>query len=100
MREKKRYICFKIKGKSVLSDEAQKVILSRVKQWIGEKNFSLGRVYFQKKFYNDNKGIISCNHKQYPDVKVGIQLVSNFEIDIFYVSGILKKAKTNLDNFN
>ena len=38
VREKKRYICFKTQdvGKSTAK------ILSRIEQWIGEKQFSLG----------------------------------------------------------
>ena len=100
MREKKRYICFKIKGADVSAEDAQKIILSRIKKWIGEKDFSLGRVFFQKKFYDSNKGIISCNHQQYPDVKVGITLVDEIKIKVFHVSGILKKAREKLAEYN
>lgn len=96
IREKKRYICFKTEKLPI--NEAKNKILSRVKAWIGEKNYALGRVHFMEKYFveekNFSKGIISCNHKQYLDVRSGIALVENTKI--IYSSGTLKKAKENL----
>lgn len=93
VREKKRYICFTI-DKIVSAEEAKTKILSRIKKWIGEKDYALGRVHFMEKYYSKNKGIISCNHKQCADVKAGMLLLN--ELEIVYVSGILNKAKQKL----
>ena len=98
VREKKRYICFKV-DKDVTSSDASKTLLSRVKKWIGEKSFSLGRVYFLGKFYDEGKGIISCNHKQLADVKAGLVLVDKLDVEIFYVSGSLKQARYKSKNY-
>ena len=92
IREKKRYICFK--SQFTTQKDAENAILSRIKTWIGEKNYSLGRVHFMSKLYQGNKGIISCNHKEYLDIKTGITLTK--DVEVFYVSGSLKKAKEKL----
>lgn len=96
LREKKRYICFKA-DTSESEEKVQSIILSRIKKWIGEKDYALGRVHLMKKLYNNNKGIISVNHKEAPDVKAGILLVEEFKTEVFYVSGSLKKAKFKLN---
>lgn len=98
VREKKRYICFKIDNKTS-SKDASDILLTRVKKWMGEKYFAIGRVYFMHKFYQDGKGIISCNHKQLADVKSGLLLVDKLKVDIFYVSGSLKKAREKLKDY-
>jgi len=95
LREKKRYICFETEN-NISAEDAQKEILSRVKSWIGEKDFATGRVHFMKKLYNKGKGIISCNNKEYINVKAGMLLTEKIKTEIFYVSGSLKKAKEKL----
>ena len=104
MREKKRYLCFEI-GKmdnSFSKREVERAILTRVKLWIGEKNFGLGRP--ELKIYDQKYGIgiISCNHKQYLDIRMGIMLTEKIndvkvKIIVFSVSGIIKKAKKRLE---
>jgi len=96
LREKKRYVCFKTEKDSL--EDVKKLILSRVKKWVGEKNYSLGRVHFLKNCFilneNESRGIISCNHKQYIDVREGISLTE--KVEVVYSSGTLKKAKEML----
>lgn len=91
-REKKRYICFKSRLQT--QQEVEKHILSRIKQWIGEKNYTIGRVHFMKALFANGKGIISCNHKEYLDVKAGITLAK--DVSVIFASGSLKKAKEKL----
>ncbi|MGM5483926.1 MAG: Rpp14/Pop5 family protein [Nanobdellota archaeon] len=98
IREKKRYICFKSDSEGIEKQNMKNSLLERIKKWIGEKEFSNGRVIFMDKIYNkdNSKGIISCNHKQCRDVKAGILLNDDFKTHVLYVSGSLKKAKEKL----
>ena len=102
MREKKRYICFKV-DKDLPELEVRNAILSRVKRFIGEKNFALSRPQLVSKTYQKNKGIISCNHKQYLDVRLAITLTEKIndqavKVEVPAVSGMIKTAKEKLNN--
>lgn len=99
-REKKRYICFRFDGVAS-KQEIQEAILSRVRRWIGEKQFALGRVQFLSETFQNNTAIIACNHTQCPDVKAGILLVNTIgnhpvRTHIVTVSGTLKNAKRGI----
>lgn len=99
-REKKRYIRFKIHT-TATQQEIQEALLSRIKRWIGEKQFALGRVKFMPETFKNNTGIISCNHKQCPDVKAGILLTDKIgntpvEVEVVRVSGTIKNAKRGI----
>ncbi len=106
IRDKKRYICFKVHG-SFAPKLVQVDILSRIKRWIGEKNYALGKVNFMYALYDKETGmgIISCNVAQYMDVKMGIILTDLIEgkpakVDAFYASGVINKCKTKLKALN
>ena len=95
MREKKRYICFAAKGSR---KEVEKAILSKIKLWIGEKNFALARVKLEQ--FDNGVGIFSCNHKQYLDVRMAMMLTPEMKVEVFAVSGMIKKAKERVSKWN
>jgi RNase P/RNase MRP subunit POP5 len=104
LREKKRYICFNVSG-NFPQKSVQFAILSRIKRWIGEKDFALARVQFMSPLYDEKNsiGVIACNHAQYLDVKMGIILTEEIDglkikVDVFYASGIIKKSKEAIKN--
>jgi RNase P/RNase MRP subunit POP5 len=92
LREKKRYICVQTEN----LQENISNILSRIEKWVGQKNYGLSRVQYMKAISNDSTGIISCNNKQYDDVRTAITLV-DFPVKVFFCSGSLKKAKEALE---
>ena len=102
MREKKRYICFRV-NKDMPEIEVRKSILSRIKRYIGEKNYALARPQLVSKTYQKNKGIISCNNKQYLDVRFAITLTEKIndqtvKVEVPAVSGMINKAKEKLNH--
>ena len=94
MREKRRYICFNVDTKLPKS-EIKNLILSRIKKWVGEKNFDLARIKFIS--YERGLGLLACNHKQYLDVRMGIMLS---KAKVFAVSGMVKKAKEKIKDYH
>jgi RNase P/RNase MRP subunit POP5 len=97
-REKKRYICFKVQGVIAPKKDVETAILSRIKCWIGEKNYALSRIKFLSETFKDNQGIISCTHTHCQDIKAGIMLTNEINkkkvrVEVFKVSGTIKNAK-------
>jgi RNase P/RNase MRP subunit POP5 len=92
-RDKRRYICFKVNA-NLSKIQVEDSIFSRVKRWIGEKNFDLARI--QLVSYENGLGIISCNHQQYLDVRMGIMLA---KAEVFAASGMVKKAKQKIKDY-
>ncbi len=98
MREKKRYIVFKVISKRGLNfDEVKKAIKSGLLQFLGELGFAKAGVIIIED-WKDNKGVIKVNHKHVDNVKAGLALIKNIGdetvvVRTIGVSGILKKVR-------
>ncbi len=99
MREKKRYIVFKVISKRGLSfDEVKKAIKTGLLQFLGELGFAKAGVIIIED-WKDNKGVIKVNHKHVDNVKAGLALIKDIGneaviVKTIGVSGILKKVRS------
>ncbi len=97
LREKKRYIVFKVESENELSKKDYfDLIKSSFKSFLGELGLAKAGILFLPD-WKDGKGIIRVSHKEVDNIKAALSLVkgtnSGVKIKTLYVSGILDKAR-------
>jgi ribonuclease P/MRP protein subunit POP5 len=100
LRENNRYITFEIISKKQLNQrEVKKSLEKEILNFLG--TLEIAKSSFRLLKYEKNKGIIKVNRKYLNKIKAALTLIKDIEkneimIKSKYVSGILKKAKSNL----
>ncbi|UCD02617.1 MAG: hypothetical protein JSV63_02375 [Candidatus Aenigmatarchaeota archaeon] len=101
MKEKKRYLTFRVHSDSPLSyDDVKGAALNSIINWMGEKGFSHSNVKMIRNLWNSGKqeGWLSCTPKSVDDVKVSLALIHQIGdakviIRVLRVSGTIKSGK-------
>ena len=93
LRERKRYIDYRVKGASNIEKE---YLYSMIKRFIGE--LGMGRAGVRILKNDETKGIIRVNHNYVDEVKTALALINNYndkeiKVECVRVSGVLKKLK-------
>lgn len=102
LREKKRYIVFKIFSERKLNyTEFNQVIWKSILDFLGELKASELNLWVIKNLFDEEnqKGIIRCSHNSIEEIRAALSLVSYIEdtrvtISIKAVTGTIKSAKT------
>lgn len=98
LREKKRYIAFKIRSKENFSKkQIENAINMVVLNYIGQLGYARAGVMFID--FDKNKGIIKVNNKEANNIKASFLFVNEIEnkkafISSITASGILNKARS------
>jgi RNase P/RNase MRP subunit POP5 len=98
LREKKRYIAFKIHSDIFAGLKVRESIEKGLFEYLGVKGMSHVGFIFMHKLYNDNKGIIRVSAKSLNDVKEGLNYIKKIDgkdayIECILVSGVIRKVK-------
>jgi len=78
MREKKRYIVFRLHTKNPIGFiDAKNAIMNSINNWLGDNDMARARVWIIKNLWNkkEQTGFIRCSHKFVDEVKVALALV-------------------------
>ena len=78
MREKRRYIVFRLHSKEPLGFvDAKNAIMNSVNNWLGDNDMARARVWVIKNLWNrkEQTGFIRCSHRFVDEVKVALALV-------------------------
>jgi len=106
MRNKKRYIFFKIiSDEKVNFNEVKNAVWNSVLNWMGESNAAKADIAFIRNLWDSKQGIcvIRCVPKYVDDVKMSLALVHQIGearviLQTLLVSGTIKSAKKKLKN--
>jgi len=98
LREKKRYVVFKIIGNKINKKALKKEIYNNLLNFLGELGVSRANIKIIDNCLEENKGIIKVNVKYLNDLKMALGLIKKLDnkkviVDVIGVSGIIKKAK-------
>ena len=98
LREKKRYVVFKIIGKNIDRKKAEKEIYENLLKFLGEFGVAKANIKIIRNTWKNNMGIIKVNVKHLNETKTSLGLIKKIDnkkviVDVVGVSGILKKAK-------
>jgi RNase P/RNase MRP subunit POP5 len=78
MREKKRYIVFRLHSKeSVVYQDAKNAILNSINNWLGDNDMARANIWIIKNLWNqkEQSGFIRCSHRLVDEIKVALGLV-------------------------
>lgn len=100
MREKKRYLTFRVHSDAPISFEGVRgAALNSILNWMGEKGFSLSNVKIIRNLWKGGKqeGWLSCTPKTVDDVKVSLALIHQIGdarviFRVLRVSGTIKSG--------
>lgn len=101
LREKKRYISYKIVSEKSLNDKLVRTALnSYVIKFLGELLYSRAGIIFLDS--KNNAGIIKSSNNYVNEVKAALSLIDNIDyakVNVFTttVSGVLNKARTKME---
>lgn len=99
MREKKRYLTFRVHSDAPVSYEDVKgAALNSILNWMGEKGFSLSNVKMIRNLWKGQEGWLSCTPKTVDDVKISLALIHQIGdakviFHVLRVSGTIKSGK-------
>jgi len=104
LREKKRYIIFKVHAEETLSFEnVSNAIWNSLLDWLGERELAKANVWIIKNLWNgkEQTGFIKCSPKYVDAVKVGLALIhqigdSKVILQSLRVSGTIKSGKEKI----
>ena len=95
MREKRRYMHFKIECNRRLTEvEAREELYHALLSFIGELGFSKANPKLVE--FKDNSGVLMCSNKEVPSVKAALALVSKIKdgdgcVRVLKVSGMINR---------
>ncbi|MFH1638450.1 MAG: Rpp14/Pop5 family protein [Candidatus Woesearchaeota archaeon] len=92
LREKKRYIAFRVMGQGISLQKAKNAIMGRLLRFIGEIGMAKAGIMFLKD-WKDNKGIMKVAASEADKVKASLALVKEITVKSVGVSGTLEKAR-------
>jgi len=100
LREKKRYIFFRIHSEgNVKFEEMKNAVMNSIINWLGEKDTGLAKPRIIKNMWNEKEqtGVLKCSHRYADDVKVSLGLVHQIGenrviIETLKVSGTIKSG--------
>ncbi len=101
MREKKRYIVFRVHSEEQLDfSNTKNAIWNSLEKWLGEKELAKANIHVVKNLWNskEQKGFLRCCHKYVDGVKVGLGLIhqigdSRVIFQTLRVTGTIKSGK-------
>ncbi len=92
LREKKRYIIFKIEGR-VDYETMKEKIFKETFTFLGQKGAGEAGIIFLPELWNGRRGIIRVKHKMVNELKVVLGLIKDYNVKPINTTGTLKKAK-------
>ena len=105
LREKKRYIFFRVHGEGVEYRTVKDAVMNSIFNWMGSKDFALAKPWLIKNLWDqkNKSGVLRCSHKYVDDVKVSLGLVhqigdSKVIIQTLRVSGTIKSGRNKSKN--
>jgi len=106
LREKKRYVIFKIHSQERVSFfETNNAIWNSILNWLGEKETAKANPWIIKNLWDQRKqiGFIKCSHKYVDDIKTALSLIHQIgdekvTIQTLIVSGTIKSGKKKLNS--
>lgn len=93
LKEKKRYILFKVLGKKLGAGELASLISKAGHQLLGELGLAKAGLHFLPETWNGETGIIRVGHKFTDEAKAVLALVKEVTITTIKTSGTIKKLK-------
>jgi len=101
MREKKRYITFRIYAQAPVSyDDMAGAVLNSILNWTGEKGFSLSNIRIIRNLWNGKRqqGWLACTPKAVNDIRMALALIhqigdSRVIFQVLRVSGTIKSGR-------
>jgi len=100
LRERKRYLAFKITPKGKISDfnAVKNSIMLSAAYLIGEIGMAKANIRVLKEKFRENKGLIMVNHNYLDHLRAALALVKSIEsvpviVSSIGVSGIIKKTE-------
>jgi len=96
LKERKRYILYKIKGAERIEKE---FIYNMIKKFLGE--LGTGKAGVMMLSNKENKGIIRVNHNFVDEIKVALGLINEYnnkeiKVETIRVSGAINKLKEGI----
>lgn len=104
LREKKRYVFFRVNSEGSLKyEEVRNALNSSLLEWLGDRNFSKAKIRIIRNLYDRDSGtlVVRCSHKFTDDLKVGASLIhqigdSKVIFQTLRVSGTIKSGKEKI----
>ncbi|MEM4336911.1 MAG: Rpp14/Pop5 family protein [Candidatus Woesearchaeota archaeon] len=104
LREKKRYLAFKINSETKINDfnAIKNEILLSANYFIGDLGMAKANIVFLKDKFKENKGLIMVNRKYIEHLRASLALINNIKgipvaVHSIGASGMIKKAEKYLD---
>ena len=106
LREKKRYIFFKVHSDCRVEFRmVRDAIMNSILNWLGDKDFALAKPWVIKNLWEQRKqeGVVRCSHRYVDDVKVSLGLVRQIGdarviFQTLRVSGTIKSGKCKVSS--
>jgi len=78
MREKRRYIVFRVHSKQPVEfNDAKNAMMNSLANWLGDNDMARARIWVMKNLWNrkEQSGFIRCSHRLVDEIKVALGLV-------------------------